>query len=510
MGKAKRAKEKRLLEEQRKSEAEAKKRAEKKENIKIATVIIAIVLVIAILVTSVCLVVISVKKSGNYLRNKVSVSSENYEINNAMLSYLFADTFYSQKEYFDYYSSYFKLDTSSSLKSQSYSDSMTWYDYFLQSAANSAASVLVNAEAAKAEGIEIEDLELTLVDKEIEAMKADAAENDMDFEDYLYEYCGLGVQEQDVRDMLELYYLSLKYYYNVIYGIEITDEELEAYAKENEEDFLVVDYKTYTVKAIYDSDATEDEIKTAKESAKAQADALAAAESAEDFDNILMAYLKEYKAEDGDFVETVEASLVERELFTEDSDYSEWLFDDERKVGDTTVIDDDDSYTVYMLITEKRRDDAVTKNVRHMLFIESEYESKEACLAAAEAALAEFNATSKTEDDFATLVPKYTGDTGSIYNGGLYENVREGEMVEEFEDWCFDEARKVGDVEIVYTESYGYHVMYFCGDGEAGWAATAREDLTDEAYEDISEELLLKYDVTIDLDKASNVPDINS
>lgn len=496
MGKAKRAKEKRLLEEQRRSEAEAKKRAEKKENIKIATVIIAIVLVIAILVTSVCLVVISVKKSGNYLRNRVSVSSENYEINNAMLSYLFADTFYSQKEYFDYYSSYFGLDTSSSLKSQSYSDSMTWYDYFLQSAANSAASVLVNAEAAKVEGIEIEDLELALVDKEIEAMKADAVESDMDFEDYLYEYCGLGVKEQDVRDMLELYYLSLKYYYHVIYGIEITDEELEAYASDNEDNFLVVDYKVYTI----ESDC---------EDAEAEANKLAAAESSEDFDNILMAYLKEYKTEDGDFVETVEAALVERELYTEDSDYSEWLFDDERKVGDTTVIEDDDSYTVYMLITEKRRDDTVTKNVRHMLFIESEYESKEACLAAAEAALAEFNATSKTEDDFAALVPKYTGDTGSIYNGGLYENILEGEMVEEFEDWCFDETRQVGDVEIVYTESYGYHIMYFCGDGEAGWAATAREDLTDEAYEEISEEILQKYEVTIDLDKASNVPDIN-
>jgi len=35
-------------------------------------------------------------------------------------------------------------------------------------------------------------------------------------------------------------------------------------------------------------------------------------------------------------------------------------------------------------------------------------------------------------------------------------------MVTAFNDWCFDEARQVGDTGIVETE-YGYHVMYFSG-----------------------------------------------
>ena len=38
-------------------------------------------------------------------------------------------------------------------------------------------------------------------------------------------------------------------------------------------------------------------------------------------------------------------------------------------------------------------------------------------------------------------------------------------MVTEFEDWCFDPARKVGDCEIIAT-TYGYHVMYFSGVAE--------------------------------------------
>jgi hypothetical protein len=33
-------------------------------------------------------------------------------------------------------------------------------------------------------------------------------------------------------------------------------------------------------------------------------------------------------------------------------------------------------------------------------------------------------------------------------------------MVEAFNDWCFDPARKAGDYEVVETE-YGYHLIYF-------------------------------------------------
>ena len=42
----------------------------------------------------------------------------------------------------------------------------------------------------------------------------------------------------------------------------------------------------------------------------------------------------------------------------------------------------------------------------------------------------------------------------------------QGQMVEEFDAFCFDENRKSGDTAIVYGESgsyAGYHVMYFVG-----------------------------------------------
>ena len=49
---------------------------------------------------------------------------------------------------------------------------------------------------------------------------------------------------------------------------------------------------------------------------------------------------------------------------------------------------------------------------------------------------------------------------GSKYDGGLYSRVCQGDMVEAFNDWCFDADRKPGDTGIIET-SYGVHVMYF-------------------------------------------------
>ncbi len=51
-------------------------------------------------------------------------------------------------------------------------------------------------------------------------------------------------------------------------------------------------------------------------------------------------------------------------------------------------------------------------------------------------------------------------------------------MVEEFDAWCFDESRQVGDVGIVKTD-LGYHVMYFSG-SELLWMSYAERDLLTE------------------------------
>ncbi len=68
-------------------------------------------------------------------------------------------------------------------------------------------------------------------------------------------------------------------------------------------------------------------------------------------------------------------------------------------------------------------------------------------------------------DDMVLIGDKHTRD-GTALASAEY-TVSKGEMVKEFEQWCFDPARAVGDKEIVRTD-FGFHVMYFVGTAEAG------------------------------------------
>ena len=94
----------------------------------------------------------------------------------------------------------------------------------------------------------------------------------------------------------------------------------------------------------------------------------------------------------------------------------------------------------------------------------------------------EFLAGDRSEDLFGTLANRYSDDqNGNVTNGGLYSGVKQGQMVTEFNDWCFDETRIPGDTGLVKTQ-FGYHVMYFVGREEA-WISKTRSLIISEKSE---------------------------
>ena len=102
----------------------------------------------------------------------------------------------------------------------------------------------------------------------------------------------------------------------------------------------------------------------------------------------------------------------------------------------------------------------------------------------------------KTEDSFAELANENSADTGSNTNGGLYTGVTEGQMVEAFNDWCFDADRKAGDYGIVKTQ-FGYHIMYFCG-SQLLWESQAKSDLISQMSGDFLNDAVAAADAKID------------
>ena len=128
---------------------------------------------------------------------------------------------------------------------------------------------------------------------------------------------------------------------------------------------------------------------------------------------------------------------------------------------------------------DRTRDDYHTVSIRHILVSDQDK---------ADEILSEYQSGAQTEDAFAALASANSSDS-SASNGGLYTNIYKGQMVEAFEDWCFDPSRQPGDTGIVET-AYGYHVIYFVGtDPQPYWQLAAENTLKSDAVSEWEQSL---------------------
>lgn len=65
-----------------------------------------------------------------------------------------------------------------------------------------------------------------------------------------------------------------------------------------------------------------------------------------------------------------------------------------------------------------------------------------------------------SEGLFADLAHKHSADAGTASDGGGYQDLRRGQLLEALDVWCFDPARQAGDTAILRTEA-GVHILYF-------------------------------------------------
>ena len=284
-------------------------------------------------------------------------------------------------------------------------------------------------------------------------------------------------------------------------SLTYTDDELETAYQADTNSYDRVSYESVSISGAAESttdadgneiEPTEEEEAAAKEAAKSTADEMLAAYQAG-------GDLEALAGEDYSYSSTESGTYSGNSV-------TEWLFDNARHAGDSTVLESDSTYYV-VVFHDRYRDETPTIDVRHILIQPADgelsegdegYEDEQAQLdadakAQAEDILAQWQAGEATEDSFAALAMENSSD-GSKYDGGLYTQVYQGQMVTAFNDWCFDASRKTGDTDIVKTD-YGYHVMYFVGEDMPCWQAQVYETLQDEDYNTWVEDLDADYTI---------------
>lgn len=322
---------------------------------------------------------------------------------------------------------------------------------------------------------------------------------------YLRKVFGNGVNKSFLKKEIKIQIMAQKYY-------QVRSDELAAgydqaeidktYAEATDTYDLVTArvyaFSNETLSADEGESDKDLEARQKKSDAKTKADAEAFFKAATD-EKKFVAKAQELNKDNADYdVNSTKINAIKSTVEQNfSSDVATWLFDALRKPGERKLITDTENGRYFVVLVVKGMHQENTVNVRHILFQTVDTSSGEdlseeeiaASKKKAEDALKSFNDGDKTEDSFAALAADLSEDTGSAQNGGLYENVLPGQMVTEFNDWCFDADRKEGDTAIVET-TYGYHVMYFVSKNGSYYDSAIRDSKAQTDIETESKELL--------------------
>ena len=409
MGKGKRSRanaeiERQILEERQ----EAFKKEQKKSRIRTALVSLCIVAVgLAAVFGSIGYNTLT--KNGAFMRGKTAVASKDFKINACMTQYLYNSTLRNFAESNASSLSQLGLDTTKDLSTQTcaYDEEISWHDYFLNNTKSQFEEIVVMAQAAKNEGMELMKSDMDYIDESMAMFDSLAEDEGLTTREYIDRDYGTEVSLDDIRECIEITQLASNYKTKYDKSLSYTENEINGYWSENKGSFYTCDYMYFTV-ALGDTEGKSDaEVQQLKANAKKQAQKLADTDNYTEFKKNLEEYFtKALKASDSslsdeDIKSNVESLIsnytVTGEGYDVTTDSGEWLFSDKRKSGDTTVIEEDEGYTAYCMVTPASKDTSETKNVRHILLSNENFEDESECKSEANRLLKEWRNGEKTE-----------------------------------------------------------------------------------------------------------------
>lgn len=441
----------------------------------------------------------------------LSVGDTNYTASD--VNYYYYQLYNQEYSYSKNYAAYgiTTFDYTKAPEDQTYTDSttnetMSYQDHFLSNAEDSLKQVTAIVNAANAAGYTLSDDGKKTVQDSIDSMKKSAASNGYSYNGYLKLCYGEYMTKSAFENCLTRAQLASEYYSTYSDSLKYDDAALTTYYNENADSLDTYDYAYLSFDATIptQTDASGNEVtltsdeqaaalETAKTTAKASADAvLAAIQSGQSVSDLITQY--------SPTASNATASSVGSSLPTT---YNTWLMDSSRTAGDSDIVEHDGgtTYTYYVVVFKDRHlDESATANIRHILIKadlpqddtsttdvdeSSSTPTDEAMQAAhdtAQSLLDQWNAGDKTAESFGVLANANSDDTGSNTKGGVYENVYQGQMFDDFNNWVLDSSRQSGDTTLIKnTQSgqYGWHVVYFDSWGDPVWKTSADSALRD-------------------------------
>lgn len=390
--------------------------------------------------------------------------------------------FYFYRAYYEYmngaensdYGLGVKPDESRPLSSQLMQgdDKITWLDFFQARANELIKRTYLYYHLAQDEGFVLSAEQEADIDYDFEEkIWFEAVEiGQGTIEDYLVSEYGEGMTEEIYRKNLRILFTANFYEEARQAAVEISDEALDAYYRENGKGCDIAFYRVF-----YLSGKGDDAQKMLE--AKQYAEALAAAA---DDETEFIALAEEYQAYNDENSYWEGASQLRREQIRYSLSYfREWLAEDGRTNGDTLVAEASNGYYVAMFLS---RDD-------------NQYP-------VADLKWITFTGDDATEraDNFAAAWTNSNGSVQEFFD--LSADYRDIDYTQDYRkitsithadsnratvplcmlDWCFDEAREVGNTARFSAEDGTIYYVFFDGFGELSSRRLAYRDLSEAQF----------------------------
>ena len=372
---------------------------------------------------------------------------------------------------------YSGIDITSDFSDEMYSETMTWGDFFDETTVDSLKRIKgLQAEAKKAGFVYDPTEEYNTLFENIEEATKEAG---ISVDEYLQAYYGPYATKERIEGFMKDSMVSSAYYNDVLKQKTPSDEEITNYYNENKDDYDVVDYYLTTIDAELPTEPTDlaDEGAVPGDDENPYSPSEAEIEKAMSDAKKLAEEAKSTVKTSDNLVEGMKQSGMVYLI-------RDWMFEDGRKNGDATVVEDSTYHRYYVVSFVKRyRDETPTADVR-VIIVENEE---------ADSVFDEWKNGENTEDRFIELCNKYSENTG--LEGGLIEKIAASDIEDEMGDWIFAKNRKAGDSEKISMDGEHTYILYYKGENKPQWNTSISESLTSEAMNAYLDEVKANVEV---------------
>ena len=442
---------------------------------------LTIILVFAIILTTISGAISFVKNSDTKQQTYITICGKDFTFPEYEVFYVLYIN-----EFVDKYALYLDtwgLDVNKDFSKQQLDENYTWEEAFKLQVEEDMKQYVVLNDDIKATNTKVDVS--SQVDDLISIFENNAKTSGTTLENYINALFGENVTENDVRKAVEYKYSAIEYS-NILaqkFADEVTEKDLLDIYTDYPATF---DKITYRIVEFTPEEGEDLETSSAHDKAHSFEEAIT------DEDSFIEA-AKEITDEDTLKTDIGTSSLDNDSLIS-------WLYDEERKLGDKTIIEADDAFYVVFFKSRNICEDA-TVDFRHIYFNTQNASSQEKEEIKEKAQ----DVYSKLMDSDKSLAFIYSDDSTTSSNGGLMEGMTTSSVSKELTSWLFEDERKPGDINFIET-SLGYHIVYFEKKGEVYWKVAAKDYLSSKAYDDYVNKLLSKYDTT-DAIKTDDITD---